>query len=381
MAGAVLESRETIGTTHNDTMDSQQNSEHHGTMSPMSTDTNAYSFLQAQLVPSGRPLAPAKTIPRTVGLKCPYGTCTHAGTFPRKYELNRHLRSRHFGDKPFCCPYSGCFNRKEVTAYARSDKLTSHIRNVHARHAKQRLNCCFYDCTKSAEPIDLLGIHIINAHSDRYGYIVDERARGLVAAASTAYRQCPLWRCTATLPLASFIGHLRTHTFDELYDYIHELRSEGYRIMQTPHALVSSSFELNATKEIERDISIHVLAECPLCSEFFESLDSLHNHIDELHVISEDQQEHYRLWKAHLQHSEKFKPGYRFASPWKVWNARKCIKKLVCPGCQYKERCYFGIEHQISMLADSKTLRPYRRAILKLYPDFATHPIVWRDLA
>jgi hypothetical protein len=31
------------------------------------------------------------------------------------------------------------------------------------------------------------------------------------------------------------------------------------------------------------------------------------------------------------------------------------------------------------MLADPEEIKPYRRAILKLYPDFATHP-VWKDL-
>lgn len=37
-------------------------------------------------------------------------------------------------------------------------------------------------------------------------------------------------------------------------------------------------------------------------------------------------------------------------------------------------------EHHIGMLADPKDIKPFRKAILKLDPAFADHP-VWNDLA
>ena len=143
-------------------------------------------------------------------LKCPYDDCTHEGTFHRRYELQRHVLVKHKDEKPFQCPYAGCFSRNEKTAFARADKLTSHVRSVHARHADKLLECCAHGCNKTALPLDLLGVHIWQAQATPTVLShFDEKARGLKAAASTAYRQCPLWRCAKMMPLSLSIGRWR----------------------------------------------------------------------------------------------------------------------------------------------------------------------------
>lgn len=173
-----------------------------------------------------------------VHLKCPHISCTRKGTFPRTYELEWHIRVKHDGNKPFACPFPGCFKGTTAPSYSRSDKLTSHIRNVHSRHLDKLLDCCVEGCTSTPLPIDLLGAHICHAHSGwcwsfPHYHIDDERARALHHAGSRAYRQCPLWRCAKLLRLTSFMAQLQEHTRVELSEVVASLASEGYQIVET----------------------------------------------------------------------------------------------------------------------------------------------------
>lgn len=70
--------------------------------------------------------------------KCPELSCDHKGTFPRQYELRRHIDSRHSVDKPYRCLARGCLGKgNAATAFQRSDKLTSHIMTMHRKSRQQ----------------------------------------------------------------------------------------------------------------------------------------------------------------------------------------------------------------------------------------------------
>ena len=105
--------------------------------------------------------------PRTVRsahLNCTVTDCRHKKPFPRDYELQRHIQYMHCTDRPFCCPYLGCYKGQATSSFARPDKLTSHIRAVHGRQTETLLQCCITDCSCPPLPLDLLGQHIRFAH-------------------------------------------------------------------------------------------------------------------------------------------------------------------------------------------------------------------------
>lgn len=57
-------------------------------------------------------------------LLCTYDGCNFQGSFPRPYELNRHIKATHSGDRSLTCPICSA-------GFVRADKLTAHIRTHH----------------------------------------------------------------------------------------------------------------------------------------------------------------------------------------------------------------------------------------------------------
>ena len=313
-------------------------------------------------------------------LKCPHANCTHARTFPRLYELKRHIRVKHGGQKPFSCPFKGCFKGATAPSYARSDKLTSHIRNVHGKHMEKLLDCCFDDCMSPPLTLDLLGLHIRHAHAkpNPFGEAVycDEKARALVNAASTKYRQCPLWRCAKPLRLPNFIQHLSEHSTEDLEDAIAELNMEGYVISNKSHVRCNPELSDNEMVQASARSVVRIRVRCPMCNDTFETLQSLQMHIVDEHLIAESQKEHYSAWKEYFR---KFSDRVKILGPWGDWELVARIHHLTCPFCERPQIGAYSTDHHVSMLADTDEVKLHRRAILKLYPDFSTHP-VWKDL-
>ncbi|KAJ5999423.1 hypothetical protein N7451_007233 [Penicillium sp. IBT 35674x] len=57
-------------------------------------------------------------------LKCHWKGCRYTGTFGRKAELERHIRTQHINPKAYKCPKCG-------RPCNRNDNLNGHLRNVH----------------------------------------------------------------------------------------------------------------------------------------------------------------------------------------------------------------------------------------------------------
>lgn len=318
-------------------------------------------------------------------LKCPYVKCTYTGRFSRQYELDRHIVSKHEAKKPFTCPFRGCYAGTQVRSFSRSDKLTSHIRNIHGRHPKKVLDCCFAGCAQTALPLDLLGVHIRLSHNLASGdWITKQKARALMNAGSPAYHRCPLWRCCKSLPLSSFMQHLASHSKDDLEESHEDLSSDGFVVSDVPHSVSHHGNSSHASEPMISRSAMQILVSCPVCSQVFGDLEGLRVHIDEDHLIIPEQKDHFKAWKHAVQTMLSQQSTHKF-EPWIYWPSVKgeCVCK--CPVCGQDEyqtlsKNWVVPDHRSTMLVNTANIKTYRRAILKLYPDFATHP-VWKDLA
>lgn len=344
----------------------------------LASDTRLSSDSASVPQPMSTNVPHRRTVRRDHALTCPHEGCTHKGTFPRKYELDRHVQVKHQGRNPFSCPVNGCFRGLRPSSFPRPDNLTAHIRDVHHRQPEQRIRCSAHGCTKPPMELDLLGVHIKQSH-DRL-LKINGTLRAIAHAASSAYLHCPLWNCPKTMPLRSMIKHLLSHPRVELELIEEELLSLNYELEreQTPGA--SEFEETGAYPQIGAIVAVRVV--CPICKYSCNDHAAFENHMDETHLVGK-QQSHFQHWRDYARSRNGWKISEKF-KPWTYWEPqteRDACGPFRCPSCDFRTRVWVcATKHHIGMLADSEKIRPYRREILKLYPDFATHP-VWNDMA
>lgn len=97
-------------------------------------------------------------------LSCAYSGCSQGKTFSRRWELDRHVRVVHQGQKDLRCPYPHCFQKTQASAFSRPDKLTSLIKACHRRHYELLLSCPAGGCLESPTMLDVLAQHIREDH-------------------------------------------------------------------------------------------------------------------------------------------------------------------------------------------------------------------------
>jgi hypothetical protein len=218
------------------------------------------------------------------GLKCNIASCNYEGTFPRQWELQRHIDAKHKDEKPYWCPVIGCIKGRGAPAFARSDKLTAHIRAVHLRGSAQAV-CPASTCANTALELDLLGVHVKLQHlknKKKHEGVIGGFLRAIANAVSSDHRLCPLWFCKVRVKLDDFPSHLLTHTSDELDAAAYELAEEGYIVTKfgCEHSKgdIASSVEWCTCKvtSIERT--------CPLCASRHGTRQNLKTHIERSHV-------------------------------------------------------------------------------------------------
>lgn len=224
-------------------------------------------------------------------LKCPHKDCSYTGTFLRQYELDRHVKVKHECDQHFTCPYPGCFKGNAAPKFARSDKLTSHIKNVHGgeSQAKILLKCPVDGCVSPAMELILLGAHIQQARRSHHGHASRGDARAIANAASPAHRQCPIWSCRRVVPLASLPEHLLSHSQDEVYAAAPILAEENYIVIrdQCAHATARGSCSCRV---------VEIQIGCPLCHLPCKNHAEFATHLDRAHLISGNQRTHFDAW-------------------------------------------------------------------------------------
>jgi hypothetical protein len=342
-------------------------------------------------------------------LTCDVPGCEHKGTFRREYELQRHRLTRHNGAqaKEFICDARGCFKGSSKTAFARSDKLTSHIRALHKLDAIFD-RCPIRDCTVESCTLEELGLHVRRVHGDQSYY-----GRAIANTTSGALRQCPWWRCGKHIPSDRFLDHVQTHSVDELHIAMSSSNAGGLAIDLAP--ISSSHISLGSPTPHP---TLRVV--CPVCRVTTEGFEQFKEHlwIKHLYLESSGGSEHFLAWKSewakHVPKASRTK--IESLSPWLELDSLGIYgseRDLKCPACPFTVnqfgkgsdlvakkpvvanhlrvlRSHYEITsehsvttHHLDLLRPEAEviheLRPYRMQILRLYPGFVTHP-VFRDL-
>jgi len=217
-------------------------------------------------------------------LTCDHAGCSYVGTFRRQWELQRHIAAKHTTEKPFWCPVIGCIKGKGAPAFARPDKLTTHMRTVHRDKDAQAI-CPAATCPDTALGLDVLGVHIKLQHlGSKPGGVVGGLFRAITNATSTDHRHCPLWFCKARVHLEDFPSHLLNHTSGELGAIIPALVQEGYAVGRAGCEHGGGGAGSTDDPCFCRVTSIELM--CPICTSCHESRLSLKDHVEEVHVWS-----------------------------------------------------------------------------------------------
>lgn len=315
-------------------------------------------------------------------------TCNEPGceqqTFSRKYELRRHIKTFHDGAsgnslKRFVCGAQGCFHKHSPRAFKRPDKLTSHIKACHRRDT--RFTQCPVDkCMYGPATLEALGVHIRRLHEG------NEAAHAVLNASTCNVYRCPIWTCKKHLDVRGLSAHLGSqHSIDEVYQSIQDLNTDGFVI---GHSNGVPGFVLGVI--------------CPVCGVACENVEQFVKHIwsSHLYLASSDGYEHFVAWRADLAPSvDSFSQArVRKLSPWTQLLHLGFLAKtsaINCPACSFSvnfsddwitrlQEQNLVYNHHLTLLRPINEvvaeLYPYRFQILRLYPEFATHP-VFADLA
>jgi hypothetical protein len=313
---------------------------------------------------------------------CTIDGCKHKGSFKSTYELNRHVQTVHGGEsaKRFVCNARGCFNGRLPWSFARSDKLTSHVKATHNYNTVFN-QCPVAACTFGPCTLEFLGVHIQHAH-----YAVEE-GRAVFNATPCKTRRCPLWRCGKHVIADKLMAHIETHASDDVDAAKSSLELEGLSIERTP----------------QNDITVHVV--CPACRVATSDTKQFARHLvnDHLYARSSGGYTHFEKWKAQwIENAPKWDPRIKTLLPWsRIHIFDYYTRKLdyQCPCCPFSVTNVGGYDrhqsqqderdqrdkralikgHHLSFLRPEaevvSELYPHRMAILRLWPEFVTHPV------
>ena len=334
----------------------------------------------------GQPSTPCtRKHKKSLQLKCDFEGCTHQGTFPRKWELARHIATKHsVGSGSFVCRAEGCFDKQLPRAFTRSDKLTSHIKAVHTRDTVFT-SCPVDRCNFGRCTLETLGVHLARAHGQFY-----QRGSEVLNASTCKVRKCPLWRCGKHLKARDLPGHVTGHAKDDVLAAIPELEHEGLVVLSTS---VSSQQGHTYT-------GLTIAVQCPVCNTMSDDIDQFVTHLWSRHVFlaGTGGADHFVAWKSTLIETA---PGWQRSGleailPWtdckSHWYCPKPgMNTIQCPSCSLPFNSGGNPQRNAAMahLFSTLLLRPeaeviaelypHRMQILRLYPEFVSH-LVFADL-
>lgn len=316
-------------------------------------------------------------------LKCDFPDCTHEGTFPRTWELRRHMESKHHvGAKRFVCCAERCLNKQSQSpwAFTRSDKLTAHVKATHNRDTIFAA-CPIDGCNLGHCTLETLGVHIARAHKDC------EAGRAILNASSCKVRKCPLWRCGKHVKTRDLQGHVAGHPKHDVLAATLELNHEG---LVVKHAAVSS-------QQDSAHLGLVINVPCPICNTTSDDMDHFVTHFwaNHLFLAGSGGADHFKAWKSvlirHTPNSDLL--------PWanlRYWVlSRRGLETIACPSClltfgdsgrsRYRmtnsQRAAMDaiFTHHLSLLRPEAEVIaevfPHRVQILRLYPEFVSHSV------
>lgn len=303
-------------------------------------------------------------------LVCDIPGCKQRGTFARNFELKRHINQKHGGNRLYTCGALGCFKLGSTRwTFPRLDKLTDHIRVAH-NYSTTFSGCPVDSCNLVLLPLDVLGVHLRRAHS---GYKAE--ARAIMNATNLDVRRCPLSGCNNKLfGLEQYLLHLGSqHGAEELRAASSSACFEsivfGFVNMPGTTSPISSALNVSIT--------------CLACQTITPTVQQFKMHLWANHLFLNPSQNigHFLAWKDVLK-----KHHIQDVEPWSERVAH-LYDSIKCPKCIHSiSTVYYTVHYREEAQAQHpgllrpteqiiSELMPFRMQILRLYPDFLTHPI------
>jgi hypothetical protein len=308
--------------------------------------------------------------------------CGDEITFSRRSDFDRHTRIKHPRgyNASFVCSAQGCFRGQVPWSFVRSDKLTSHIKITHHQNTIFS-QCPIEDCSFGQCTLETMGVHIQRVHPD------ESKGRAVLNATSCRTLRCPIWRCGKYFSAVKLLHHVTTHAREDIEAANQSLDLLGL-LVQSTHGCA---------------VTIQVI--CPICHAVSATVEQSARHLTTEHLYTPQSatSEHFEKWKAYLRQNSR---SHLVATvnkllPWSSFDDfyKPTAKRAYgCPSCPFSvtgvERFYPGSvelereqigkrtairEHHLSFLRPGaevvKELYPYRMQILRLWPEFASHPV------
>lgn len=328
-------------------------------------------------------------------IRCDVKGCTLEGTFSRQWELRRHIQTKHSGESAvsFVCRAEGCFNKQLPWAFTRPDKLTSHIKANHSRDSVFT-SCPVKGCYYEKNTLEILGVHLQRFHEGC------EEGRGVLNAATYKMRKCPLWRCGKYVKTAELLKHVAGHDEDEVLAAASKLDFEGLVVITA-----SGPSHMNDPKR-----GLVVVARCPVCNTTSDDISELIAHLWTSHLFLAQSAgvAHFIAWRS-LWAGKVCKEVYSSTAasyadvnkllPWatlkELPSYKSYLDTIKCPSCPFSSSSLGGERinplatqraandaisaHHLSLLRPEAEiiteLYPHRMQILRLYPEFVSHPV------
>jgi hypothetical protein len=238
---------------------------------------------------------------------------------------------------------------------------------MHA-HAAPFSGCPAKDCGIGPLPLDVLGVHVQRAHPRCVA-----EARSILNATTAGRRKCPLSGCNNRLfALDAFIVHLQGHAAED----VHAARSNWcFESLAFDFAFVSGTGDAAVT-------GVTIGIACPACSTIVSTFEDFRLHLWSVHLFLDSWQGagHFLAWRDALTQVRGTLSGI---VPWEnsMLHHRHTIQ---CPQCMHSASdssfpsSGLGTQHPGLMKPLDQIvleLGPVRMQILRLYPEFLTHPI------
>lgn len=265
-------------------------------------------------------------------------------TFKRTSDFERHI-NKHERKVTYDCPAVGC-SVKGRNGKHRHDKLTDHIRKAHGMRTEY--GCPVEGCQLklTGAQRELFGVHVRNhVESFRYGRTdasgVSKELLGAIGnAASTTNQKCPIPLCYRRLNIKHIQQHLRDH-HDETSREVEaaELAKAGYNWQSC-------------------------LIICPVCGRAVTDHATFCERLEEMHLTTNP--EHVRQCS---RRGDRAKPFWE-----RIAHARTC-ELPSCGERLEKWAAHTRHAHILSLLRNPSEIMPYREKILKLCPEFGSHPV------
>ncbi|OCL15100.1 hypothetical protein AOQ84DRAFT_136847 [Glonium stellatum] len=286
-------------------------------------------------------------------LECGFPGCHSRATFERKYELQRHMK-KHERQVTYPCPAIDC-DRIGLRSFYRMDKPVHHLRTGHGNNDSYR--CPLEECSVGPMPIEGIALH---TRDHRY---TSNRMLRVFQRIPRDKRQCMLKGCSKQLSIWNMQSHLTSRTINHRMKETSVIQRMGY--------------DAETGKII-----------CPLCKALLCNHDRFITHLEYDHFIADPA--HFSKFKEST--NDMPLPGPRYS--WKSWMPHSYLTVLgsnwtmvgsnwtglqgrTCP--TYRQPASSGdrpghVDHHLQLRADLD-VRPYRWDILRLWPEFDSHPV------